>query len=118
MKLFNKTKNIYLTEDLREANSFSDKLLGMIKNSNLGGWSCRTRFGIHTFFLKKPIDVIILDDHGKVVKIASMLPNNLFFWNPKYSHVLELPAGIIKKTKTEVGDILSLRSGETGEAIS
>lgn len=110
MKLFNKTRNIYLSQDLKEAKSFSDKLLGMIKSSNLGGsMFFKTRFGIHTFFLKKPIDVIILDNKGKVVKLASILPNKLFFWNPKFSQVMELPEGIIQKTKTTVGDILSLR---------
>lgn len=118
MKIFNKTKSIYLSQDLKIASSFSDKLLGMLRKANLGGSSFQTRFGIHTFFLKFHIDVIILDKNGKVVKLASMLPNKVFFWNPKYSQVLELPSGTIKKTKTEVGDLLSLRSGEDGEAIS
>ncbi|MDO8638772.1 MAG: DUF192 domain-containing protein [Candidatus Daviesbacteria bacterium] len=110
MKVFNKTKNIYISQDLKEATSISDKLFGMIKNSNQSGLIIETRFGIHTFFLKKAIDVIILNDHGKVVKLASILPNKLFFWNPKYSQVLELPKGTIKKTKTAVGNYLLFQS--------
>lgn len=68
----------------------------------------KTRYGIHTFFLRESIDVIVLDHNLKVVKIGTVKPNNLFFWNPKHSLVLELPRGTIKKTKTEIGNHLKI----------
>ena len=67
----------------------------------------KTRFGIHTFFIKEPIDVIVLDDNFKVVKLATVKPNNIFFWHPRFSKVLEFPQSTIKKTKTQIGDICS-----------
>lgn len=80
----------------------------MLKKSNIGGSMFRTRFGVHTFFMKSLIDVIVLDNNFKVVKIGTVLPNCLFFWNPKYPWVLELPEGCVKKTKTEIGDYLKI----------
>lgn len=108
MKITNITKGTVLAFNIREALSLSDKLLGMLKKSNIGGSIFRTRFGIHTFFMKEPIDVIILDNNFKVIKLATVKPNHLFFWSPKYSLILELPQGIIVKTKTEIGDMLQL----------
>ena len=60
----------------------------------------KSRGGIHTFFMLSPIDVVILDESNRVVKIAkSLKPNRLFFWNPRYENVLELAAGTINKNK-------------------
>ena len=38
----------------------------------------KTRFGIHTFGVITPIDVLILDKNYKVVKIKALLPLGLF----------------------------------------
>ena len=66
-----------------------------------------TRFGLHTLFMKYPIDVIILDKQKKVAKLKKKLvPNKFFVWKPVYPLVIELPAGSITKSKTEIGDLL------------
>lgn len=55
------------------------------------------------------IDILILDSNYKVAKIKkSLTPNKIFFWNPKYNLVIELPEGMIKKSKTIIGDQLEL----------
>lgn len=57
-----------------------------------------TRFGIHTFGMNYPIDVVILDNKAIVQKIKENLqPNRFFFWNPLYKTVLELPEDTVKK---------------------
>lgn len=72
----------------------------------------RTRFGIHTFFLKFPIDVLILDEKNRIVAIKQNLkPFRLFFWNPTYSRVLELPPGTIHALKLHPGDGLGTHIG-------
>ena len=69
----------------------------------------KTRFGIHTFFLTKPIDVLVLDKKHVVQSIKEGLqPNKVFFWNPEYFWVLELPQETIKKSNTKVGDGLEI----------
>ncbi len=105
-KVTNLSNGSVLSKNLKFTISFIDKLLGLLKKSNPRSIFFKTRFGIHTFFLKQPIDVIILDNDDKVVKLACMVPNKLFFWNPKYSQVLELPSATIQRTKTQIGDLL------------
>lgn len=69
----------------------------------------KTRFGIHTFFMRFPIDVIILNKDYTVVKIKQNLqPNTIFIWNPKYTIVLELPQGTIEKEKIKIGEKLKI----------
>ncbi|GEM_PF-492260 len=108
VKLFNLTKETLISDNINGAKSFSDKLLGMHKKSNLGGLIFKTRFGIHTFFMKDPMDIVVLDNNFKVVKIGIVKPNRLFFWHLKYRLVLELPQGAIKASKTECDDTLKI----------
>ena len=68
-----------------------------------------TRFGIHTFFMKFPIDVLILDDKNKVVKtVKSLQPNKFLLWNPKFSSVLELPENTIEDEDIKLGSEICL----------
>lgn len=105
----NQTKNSILATDAKVATSFLDQILGLHRKSNPRSLVFKTRFGIHTFFLKTPIDVIILDSKNQVVKVKENLqPNRIFFWNPKYNSVIELPKDTISKSKTLLFDTLSL----------
>ena len=69
-----------------------------------------TRFGIHTFGLKYPIDVLILDNGNKVVFLKkNLMPWRIFLWNPIYDKVLELPQGTIDKKKIKINDAVNLK---------
>ncbi len=94
---------------IKEARSFSDRLLGLLKKSNSGPLLFKTRFGIHTFGLKKEIDVIVLNLDKRVVKFATVKPNRLFFWNPKYNLILEFPKGGIKKNRIKINDLIMIK---------
>lgn len=69
----------------------------------------KTRFGIHTFFVKFPIDIVILDSK-MVVKYfkKSIKPWRIYLWNPVYDGVLELPKGEITKLGIRKGLTLKL----------
>jgi len=70
----------------------------------------KTRWGIHTFGLRFPIDVLILDSEYKTVKIAeNLLPNKILLWPVIYENVLELPAGEIKRQSIHLGEKVQLR---------
>jgi len=108
MKIINKTKNIVIAESLIEPQTLLDQSLGLLKYKTPVAMHLKTHFGIHTFWMRYPIDVMILDKHSRVVVIKNNLkPNNIFVWNIKYGIVLELPLGTIKKTKTELNDQLN-----------
>lgn len=109
MIIGNLTKKTTISSDLKEASSFPDQVLGLLNPANPRSLLFRTRFGIHTFGLKGPIDVLVLDSSWKVVKMSmSLKPNRLFFWSPLFPIVIELPENSIIDSKTAVGDWLSL----------
>lgn len=76
------------------------KFIGLINRSTATSVYFETRFGIHTFGMKFPIDILILDKDNRVVVIKEkMFPGRIFFWNPIYNKVLELPPGTIRNQK-------------------
>ena len=89
---------------LRVAKGFWQQTKGLIGEQKIQPTLFTTRFGIHTFGMKVPLDILVLDKHKRVVKVKeSLLPNHLFFWNPKYSLVVELPEGFVKCNKIKLG---------------
>ncbi len=105
MTIKNITSKKILSRSAREAKSIKDKTLGLIFDDKTKSLVITTRFGIHTHLMDSPIDILILDKNHKVVKIKeSLKPNRIFIWNPKFSRVIELPKGTVRKTKTKIGD--------------
>ena len=95
--------------DVKYLNSFFAISRGLMFADNSVPVFFKTRFGIHTFFVKHPIDVLILDNDHKIVKLkANLKPWSVFVWNPKYVRVLELPSGNIKRMKLKVGSMIKL----------
>jgi uncharacterized protein len=86
-----------------------DKSRGMIGWEKASPIFFTTRFGIHTFGMRFPIDVLILDSHFRVVKMAPTLPpNRVLFWLPLFDKVIEIPAGEIQKKNIHVGSIITI----------
>lgn len=109
MTIKNLTKNKILSNDAKFAKSFIDRLFGLLLKSNPRSLIFKTRFGIYTFFLKQPIDVIILDSNYRVIKLKKDLkPNRFYFWNLKFELVIELPSKTIFTSQTTVNDKLIL----------
>lgn len=93
------------------ARSLWDKVFGLIDQRNTLPLLFYTRFGLHTFFLHQPIDVLVLSTDLTIQKIKeNLLPNSFFFYNPKFKLVLELPKGFIKFNKLTLGDKISFIS--------
>jgi len=105
--LKNLTRKTIIFDNIKVASSYYDNLFGLLQQDNQA-MIFNTRFGIHTFGIKEKIDVFVLDKDSKVVKMKTVSPNNLFFWNPKYNMVIELPKGTLSKSKTKIGDVLFL----------
>lgn len=91
------------------AKTLQEKSIGLIGKSKPYPLLFKTRFGIHTFGMRFPLDILILDKNA-TVKVArqSLKQNRLFFWNPLYDTVIELPSGTILKKKIHVGDKIKL----------
>lgn len=108
MIIKNITRKTTLTKQLKVANSFKDRSLGLLNPKNPRSLLIKTRFGIHTLFLKSTIDVIILDRNLYVKKLKTLHPNRIFVYNPAFQTIIELPSNTIKKSKTQLGDKLKM----------
>ena len=96
---------------VKRAKNIGEKVIGLIGKEKPASLLIKTRFGIHTFGLKFPIDVLILDKSNKIISIKKNLkPKRIFLWNPIYDTVLELPVGTIDKKKIKINDIVNLKS--------
>ena len=95
---------------VKRARNLKEKVQGLIGKNNPFSLMIKTHFGIHTFGLKFPIDVLILDNKNKIVSIKENLkPNNIFMWNPKYNKVIELPSETIRKKAIKINNTVDLR---------
>jgi uncharacterized membrane protein (UPF0127 family) len=86
-----------------------EAMLGVIPYSQMRNVYFQTRFGIHTFGVRFPIDVLILNDDNIVISMKKKLaPFSLFIWNPAYKNVLELKEGTIVQNEIKRGDKIEL----------
>ncbi len=95
----------------RKCNSFWEKTKGLLGKNKPEAIYFETRWGIHTFGMQFPIDVIILNKQNKIVAMKkNMKPNRIFVWNPRYKKVIEVPEGIIKKKSLELNEVITLQT--------
>lgn len=102
----NKNKTLLLKRGVSKLTGFK-KITGLIGKEKAEIITFKTRFGIHTFFLKFPIDVVIVTKNKRVVFFKKMVkPKRFVFWNPRFDTVIELPGGTIKDLGIKIGSIL------------
>lgn len=107
MEVRNITRNAALASDVRVARSFVEKTEGLLKEKEPTALFLKTRWGIHTVGMHFPIDCVVCDKHFVVKALRERMgPGRFFFWSPRYENVLELPAGTVARTGTQVGDVL------------
>jgi uncharacterized membrane protein (UPF0127 family) len=99
MEAFLPEKGIALGNDISLANSLPARLKGLLGIDSLDagmGLLIRPCKGIHTFFMKFPIDAVFLDQGNRIVARYHNLPPNRMtrIWLKAVS-VLELPAGTL-----------------------
>ena len=111
----NVTREVRLTECARVADTFFTRLVGLLADRTLeygdGLWikPCNS---IHSIGMHFVFDAIFLDKNLKVVHLMrEMKPWRISKMVFSAHSVLELPAGLIAKTSTELGDQFEMREG-------
>jgi uncharacterized membrane protein (UPF0127 family) len=67
--------------------------------------------GIHTMGMRFPIDAVYLDSQKRVLRMYhALVPFRIASLVFKAKSVLELPAGALEITRTQIGDELEFRS--------
>ena len=110
MKILNQTQGVHLATQVRLADSFFSRLVGLLNRSGLNeneGLLITRCQSIHMFFMRFAIDVVFVDKYDTVVGLVSNIkPFQISPLLVKADYAIELKSGIIKKTKTAVGDLL------------
>ena len=109
LRVRNLTKNTILADRADIADTSQKRRTGLLKHTGLndgeGLWIVPCE-GVHTFAMKFVIDVLFLDKKRKVLKVRGSMPKRRLALSLMAHSVLELPAGMAAKTKTEAGDQL------------
>lgn len=108
----NTTKGICIADRAEGAETIFKRMKGLLGRSaqdfqhGCGLWIFPSE-GIHTFGMSFPIDALYLDSGGRVIQLyKNLLPNRLGALKLRVQSVLELPAGTLDRTRTEIGDII------------
>ena len=102
-----KESGVTIAENVLLANHFLDQLIGLIGRKTLkriqGLWLSPCN-GIHTFGMRIPLDVIVLDDKGKILAVVKHLnPWRALMPTRGGCSVIELVAGNLSDKKISVG---------------
>jgi uncharacterized membrane protein (UPF0127 family) len=116
MELINRDNGQTIASYVHEAYSFFKRLKGLLFTEKLPrGCALHIRpcRSVHTFFMKYTIDVLHLDEQDCIVGVEHKMPPGKFGrMNRKASSVVELPAGTIEQTKTEIGHHVRFEKSE------
>jgi uncharacterized membrane protein (UPF0127 family) len=112
LRVTNLDRGTVLGEQVVRARNLLARTRGLMGAASLpqgGGLLLEGDNAIHTCFMRFPIDVIFLDKQARVVRlIQAMAPWRVSAIVWRASAVLELPAGTLERTGTQVGDRLAI----------
>ena len=112
----NTTKRTELVARYRVCRTHRQKARGLMFEKQLRNeallfaFSSRQRIGLHMFFVFQTIDIVVLGDHYRVIELREGLrPWQLYTSQQASDLLLELPAGTVARSRTQVGDTLEIR---------
>jgi uncharacterized protein len=110
LRIVNVTRGTVVAREAEQARSFWARLRGLMFRAELpegGGLVIEPNGSIHTFWMRFPIDVVFVDRADRVVGLVHAMPPNRPYAGARQAHrTVELPAGSIAASATEIGDLL------------
>jgi uncharacterized protein len=110
----NTARQTVIGESIEVAQTASQKVKGLLGRDCLEegqGLLFKGAGSLHTLFMRFPIDIIYTDKKGKVVKVANAVgPFRLVAAPMRGYYAIELPAGAITASMTQVGDHLDFEA--------
>ncbi|HSJ25520.1 MAG TPA: DUF192 domain-containing protein [Longimicrobiales bacterium] len=111
VQVVNESRKRLLGGKIRVAHSLVARMRGFMftrppaQGEGLFLTSCR---GVHTYWMRVPLDVLLVNDAGEVVATYPALPpGTRTAIHRAARYALELPSGAITRTGTAIGDRLS-----------
>lgn len=110
VRITNRNRGTELGDRVAVAETWWTRLRGLIGRPEPGpgeGLLIVPSQSVHMFWMKYPLDVAMLDREGTVLALYPELPPRRWTKQHWKAHAaVELPAGTLAETGTEVGDVL------------
>lgn len=110
MNVYNSSKNIVIATQVKMANNFFTRTIGLLFRKSLSkeeGLVIKPCSSIHTFFMKFAIDVLFVGKKGNIVALyENVKPWRILPLHFTSSYVIELPAGTILDKNIDKGDVV------------
>jgi len=113
MVLVNATKKTTVSDKCHFADTVLKRMVGLLNRrrfENGEGLLLDRCYGIHTFGMRFPIDVLFLDKDLHVIRAVKALPPFRTCVVKKSVYVLEVPVGALDASHTEEGDQIQIRT--------
>jgi len=118
IEVYNATREKVLARSAAVADTLLARMKGLLGRDRLEegeGLVIDPCNSIHTFFMRFPIDVLFVDGGGRIVRTFGRLePNRMTGIYFGARCVVELPAGVLEATATQVGDRIEFRPESPG----
>lgn len=112
--VMNRSRNVILADHVEVAATFWQRGRGLIGRRRLPdgfGLVIRPCSCIHMLGVLLPLDVLHVDGESRVIRILPDLkPWRVGPYVLRSNWVLELPAGTVARTATQVGDLIAIES--------
>lgn len=112
LRISNPARQSVLGDRIGIADNTLSRFVGLMGRRSLApghGLLISPSSGVHTLWMRFSIDVLLLDANRRVLAVYGQLrPFRVTAISWKASSALELPAGTIASTNTQVGDLLQL----------
>jgi uncharacterized protein len=121
MVLVNATKKTVVSDKCHFANTVLKRMVGLLNRGQFGegeGLLLDRCYGIHTFGMRFPIDVLFLDKDLRVIRAVKALPPYRTCVVKKSVYVLEVPVGALAASHTVEGDQIQIRTANTDTTTS
>jgi uncharacterized membrane protein (UPF0127 family) len=110
-RVLNKTKDTVVADDVTLATSMWSRFWGLMGKKALPndrGLLIDPCSSIHMFFMRFPLDVVFLDDEGRVTKVVEGIGPWRMALGGGGKKALELAVGAASAASVEVGDELAV----------
>ena len=119
----NQTRKTVIAESFTECRSLLSKARGLMFRKKpcplLFSFSKSQKIPLHMLFVFFPIDVLWIDAGWKVVDIKEgFRPFSFYSPSREARYVLELECGAVRRSRTQVGDLLRKGSRESGHEVA
>lgn len=94
---------------VKYADDFKTRLFGLMgKKIITHGIFFPNCKGIHTFFMKKVIDIVVLNGDYKVIAVYKNCKKNKIIYHKNAKHIIELPKTSVGRKHIKVNDYIKI----------